>query len=207
MKTKVIVFVDGSNMFYLQKKLGWLFDWNKINKYLDKKYQIVTRNFYEPYKDSLDSKKKFFDYLKKINFTIITKPVKIIIDPLTGKELPKANFDVEITRDVLLEILYKKSSFENFVLLSGDSDFAYLVKDLKHLFKKKIIVFAGRKNLSWELRTSADEVFYFEDIKSEVFRKEWGLTKVKLSGKINSSYRRGSKRSALFLSKKHVKKS
>lgn len=205
MKSKAVVFVDGSNMFYLQKKLGWMFDWEKVNKYLDEKYSIVVRNFYEPYKDSLDNKKNFFNYLKKIGFVVIIKPVKIIIDSLTGKELPKANFDVEITRDVLLEILYKKSDFGNFVLLSGDSDFAYLVRDLKRLFKKKIIVFAGRKNLSWELRSSADEVVYLEDIKTEIFRKAWGLTKTNINDTMKPSYRRGSKRSALFLSKKHAK--
>jgi len=31
-KPKVIVFIDGANMFYSQRDLGWIFDWKKIKK-------------------------------------------------------------------------------------------------------------------------------------------------------------------------------
>ena len=35
-KSKIKVYVDGANMFYAQKKLGWSFDWVKIKNKIEK---------------------------------------------------------------------------------------------------------------------------------------------------------------------------
>ncbi len=60
----------------------------------------------------------------------------------------KSNFDVEIGRDMLRD--YDADSLENFILWSGDSDFAdpisQLLKD-----KKKVILFATARRVSTEL--------------------------------------------------------
>ncbi len=37
MKLKAKVYIDGANMFYTQKKLGWFIDWQKMKKYLKEK--------------------------------------------------------------------------------------------------------------------------------------------------------------------------
>ena len=34
MKPRVKVYIDGANMFYTQKKLGWFVDWKKMKDYL-----------------------------------------------------------------------------------------------------------------------------------------------------------------------------
>lgn len=34
------VYIDGANMFYTQKELGWFFDWKKIKKHLAKNFKI-----------------------------------------------------------------------------------------------------------------------------------------------------------------------
>ncbi len=58
---------------------------------------------------------------------------------------------------------------EEIVLVSGDSDFHYLVKKLRDV-GKGVIVYASRRTLAWELKLSASQVIYFEDLKSQIER-------------------------------------
>lgn len=190
-KQRAFVFIDGSNIFFLQKKLGWLVDWDKIRAFLRANYAVSQLNFYEAHQDEgQGDKEKFFSILKKLKFQIVTKRLKYILDQETGEKIPKANFDVEITRDILVYSFYNRFDFDVIVLFSGDSDFAALASVLKDDFGKKLIVFSGRKNLSWELRVAADKVVYLEDLKKQIFRKNWGLTKRTEKHKIQLSNRR-----------------
>lgn len=80
-------------------------------------------------------------------------------------EIYKSNFDVEITTDILLD----RTNINQVILLSGDSDFQYLVKKLKDV-GKKVIVYSSRKTISWELKLET-EYIYLEDIKNKIERK------------------------------------
>lgn len=70
--------------------------------------------------------------------------------------LPKCNFDVEITRDMILF----KDNFDTIVFFSGDSDFAEILKFLRGK-KKRIIVVCARRFLSGELFQTADAFVNF----------------------------------------------
>jgi len=177
-KLRVKVYIDGANMFYTQKKLGWLVDWEKVKGFLEEKYQIAEIRFYIAQKAKDNQMKRFLGALKKIGFKIITKPVKWIRSEENPQGEEKANFDVEITRDILLDILWFKNKWEGIVFLSGDSDFASLFWDLKKIFKKKVFVYSSRTTLSWELRLASSKHFFLEDFKKSIFRRKWeGLTK------------------------------
>ena len=45
-KTKAKVFIDGANLFYTQKDLGWTVDWKKAIKYLNKEWDILGVKYY-----------------------------------------------------------------------------------------------------------------------------------------------------------------
>jgi len=156
-KLKAIVFIDGSNIYFAQKKMGKWLDWVKVKQYLEKHYDIIEIHYYVGVRKSDPKMRSFLQKLDKIGFKIITKPVKKIIDE-TGREIEKANFDVEITGDAL----ESTSDFDILLLFSGDSDFAYLCK-LLHGKNKKIYFFASKKTLAWELRKAADHFFYLEN--------------------------------------------
>jgi len=169
-KPKVIVFIDGANMFYSQRDLGWIFDWKKIKKLLERMFEVKEFNYYTPLKEEEQRQKKQIERLKKFGFRVYTKPPKIII-----KGELKANFDVEMSIDIALKIIDGWKG--GFVLLSGDSDFSYLVKVLHRRFKRKVFVFSTRKFISWELNFLADKVYFLEDFKKKIFFKNWLLTK------------------------------
>lgn len=164
-KSKVKIYIDGANMFYTQKRFEWSFDWKKIKEYLENQKEVVEWRYYVGVKDGEEKMLKYLKYLNAIGFNTITKSLKKI---KVGDEkfIYKANFDVEMTVDILLE----KSKLDEVIIFSGDSDFRYLAKRLKDSGVKTII-FSSRKTISWELKLEASEVFYLEDIKDKIQRE------------------------------------
>lgn len=170
-KEKAKVYIDGSNTFHAQKKLGWMIDWAKTKKYLIETYDIAEFKYYTGLKDGDESTKSFLRYLSKVGVSVITKPLKKIL--LDKNDLMfthskdgyvyKANFDVEMTADMLLET----EGINRIVIFSGDSDFAYLVKKLKNL-GKGIIVVSSRKTIAWELKLEKAEIIFLEDIEHKI---------------------------------------
>lgn len=87
------------------------------------------------------------DYLKlkKYGYQITAKEVKFI-KLKNNQSLPKGNLDVELALDA-----YRlKDNYQTLILMSGDSDFAYLL-DLIIKEKKQIIVISTRGHISKEL--------------------------------------------------------
>lgn len=174
MKPKTRVYIDGANMFYTQKKLGWFIDWTKMQALLKEKWDVLETKYYTGVKTDDEKMASFLRYLDYVGITPITKPIKVIKisdnHPLKKlydySEMYKSNCDVEITTDILLE----RKEIDEIILFSGDSDFQYLIKKLKDL-GKKVIVFSSRKTISWEIKLDASRYIYLEDIKGKVKRE------------------------------------
>ena len=170
-KERVNIYIDGSNTFHAQKKLGWIIDWVKVKKYLIKTYDIVEFKYYTGLKDGDEPTKSFLRYLSKVGVDVVTKPLKKIL--LDKNDLMfthskdgyvyKANFDVEMTADMLLET----EDINRIIIFSGDSDFAYLVKKLKSLGRGTTVV-SSRKTIAWELKLEKAEIIFLEDIESQI---------------------------------------
>lgn len=84
----------------------------------------------------------------------------------TYVELPKCNFDVEISVDATKTL----EKYDTFCLFSGDADFTYLNTHLRSKGKKIVLLKSG--NITRQLRTSADLVISASDIKRYVIRIE-----------------------------------
>ena len=170
---KAKVYIDGSNIFHAQKKLGWLLDWAKIKKYLEADYEILEWRYYIGVKDGDEGMAGFLRYLNAIGIKAVTKPLKkIALDlgdsraKLTGQNhIYKANLDIEITVDILLDM----GEVKELILFSGDSDFAYLIKRLRDL-GKRVTIYSSRKTISWELKLEAAKVIYIENLKDKIKR-------------------------------------
>jgi uncharacterized LabA/DUF88 family protein len=157
-KPKVIVFVEGSNIYFAQKKMGRWLDWVKVKRFLKKEYEVLEIRYYVGVRKYDRKMQSFLRKLKRVGFKVRTKPVKLITDE-TGRQIEKANFDVEITADAL----EYTDKIDILILFSGDSDFAYLA-DLLHKWGKKVYAFSSRKTLSWELKLKADRHFVLEKL-------------------------------------------
>lgn len=173
-KSRTKVYIDGANMFYTQKKLGWFFDWKEIKIFLNERYLVGEFRYYTGVKKDDEKMASYLKYLDAIGFTVITKPIKVIKvekeHPMRQlhnyTEIYKSNFDVEMTADMSFD----RNNINEFILFSGDSDFEYLVKRLQDV-GKKVFVYSSRKTLSWELKLAASRYVYLEDNKKIFGRK------------------------------------
>src|SRR3989344_502659 len=158
----IYVFIDASNLWQAQKAKGKFLDYEKTQKYIKEKYQgtDIKVLYYTAYPAegtrsySLDSKHKFFTFLKKgLGFNVVKKELKrITVVNESGEAIEeKRNMDVEITIDAL----HYLDQYHTAIFLTGDSDFLALVVYLKN-HKKKVYIFSSRHNISQELRTGAD---------------------------------------------------
>jgi len=179
-KIKAKVYIDGANMLYTQKKLGWNLDWAKVRDYLNKNWDVLEIVYYTGVKEGDDKMRGFLTYLSHLGFKTSTKTLKIIRigpeHPLyrihNYREMHKSNFDVEMTTDILSELLTGKDNADQIkqvVLFSGDSDFNYLIKKLSGYGIETVVV-ASKRMLAWELKFSAAKYVKLEELKAELER-------------------------------------
>lgn len=101
---------------------------------------------------------------KKSGFLTKQKEIKMI--PTYDDEgkfiskIPKCNFDVEITMDIITKL----NKYDTVMLFSGDSDFGGLLSYIKEK-GKKIIIISTRNRMSKELQKVADKFIPAETLK------------------------------------------
>lgn len=121
---KIGVFVDVQNIYYTTRDaFGRSFDYRAFWQHLSDQGEIITANAYAISRN-LDDQKKFQSALRHIGFEVKLKP---FIQRSDGSA--KGDWDVGIT----IDMLEAAKGLDQIVLLSGDGDFAIL---LKHVMDK-----------------------------------------------------------------------
>ena len=153
---KAALFIDGANLFFTQRHLGWHIDFARLMHYFMSRYQVAQARYYVPYPEpSSEDQAAFNRVLMTHGFEIISKPVKKIVNKDTGEVIMKGNLDIELAVDaMLMEHLYNR-----FILFSGDSDFLPLLRALQ-LKGKTVSVYSTRGISSRELFSGLDIDFH-----------------------------------------------
>lgn len=163
---KILVAIDAANLESSVKSLGWWIDYAKLRDLFDHKKLVGIRNYCVRHKT--ENQNKFFTFLKKNGFILVTKPLKIIKtrDIETG-DIRKANFDVEMA----IDIMEMAEKFDTLVLFSGDSDFDYVLKKLRAR-GKKVVVISTRYHVSKELVGGSDKYIDLKDLRNLIERRK-----------------------------------
>lgn len=130
-------------------------DFAKLISHITLGSEIVAKYVYVgTHKDGNEKgQQNFLHYFKKNGFKVVTKECKIITqEDKTTKR--KANFDVEITTDCCTHMWRRECT--EIILVSGDSDFAYLLEKAIE-FNFQISVVSTERTLSRELRELAQK--------------------------------------------------
>lgn len=189
--SKIFCFVDFGNVnyWYDNDRRGWdgnqLADNQKLIVDIEKLASFISgfseqKRFY--YGWNPREKKSWHIVIKaeRCGFIKNTKPMQFIKhyigeavvnrDGRTTKkdsngtyiEIPKSNFDVEISVDAIR----LRDEYETFCLFSGDSDFTYLAGFLKKHKKKFIVIASGQ--VFHTLKELADLYINAQDIKGSI---------------------------------------
>ncbi|TLU82035.1 MAG: NYN domain-containing protein [Chlorobium sp.] len=135
-KKQAAIFIDGANLFFTQRHLGWQIDFSRLMAYFLSAYASVQANYYVPASEPVSEENAAFTrVLKAHGFRITSKPVKKIVNKETGDVVMKGNLDVELVVDALCAV----DNYDTFILFSGDSDFIPLLRALKEKGKEVIV--------------------------------------------------------------------
>lgn len=120
---RVIVFIDGSNLFYAASDLEIEIDYIKLLDYLVDNACLIHVLFYTGNDPANEKQSKFLKWMSCSGFRVIAKALTQA--PNSAK---KANLDVEIAVDMMTLARHCDTA----VLVSGDGDFAYVVDAIAH---------------------------------------------------------------------------
>ena len=141
---RVAIFIDAANIAQSVEDFGCRVSYRRLKRFFTTNCKLVYIGFYSvAFGDK--GHQDFLNFLSHSGYHLVTKPLKIIKDR-GGKEIKKANFDVEIS----VEVMERTADFDTLVLFSGDSDFEYLLRKLR-LKGKKLIVFSTKYHVAKEL--------------------------------------------------------
>ena len=132
---RIAVFLDGSNCFYTQKRLGWSIDAEKLLDYCKGYGEVVEATYYSGVNPD-SNQRKYLNKLAYLGYTLVTKPIKTICDLDTGLTTQKANLDIEIVLDMFNMI----DRYDMAILISGDSDFERPIQYLKSRGKEVKVI-------------------------------------------------------------------
>lgn len=158
MSGRVSLFVDGANMYYAQKRLGWFIDYRRVLEFAQRTSGgALAEAFYYTGADVIGRSRDvaFRDYLMHSGFTVRTKAIKQVMDDVTGDIVEKANLDIEIVIDMICTI----NLYDVCILMSGDGDFERALETLRS-HGKRVVVVSHPDMTARDLRNATGSGFY-----------------------------------------------
>jgi uncharacterized LabA/DUF88 family protein len=113
---RVVVFVDGSNLFYAASQLSLEIDYAKFLHFLVNGRRLLRAYFYTGVDRTNEKQQGFLLWMSRNGYRVISKDLQQMPDG--GK---KANLDVEIAVDMVSLV----GSYDTAILVTGDGDLAY----------------------------------------------------------------------------------
>ncbi len=161
---KLAVFVDGANMFYAQRKLGWHLDYRKLYDFLTKDYEVYNAFYFTSVPTPVDtSLEGFLRALTAMGYTVRRKALKEIMDQETGETFRKANLDIELVIDMFNTV----DLYDVAILCTGDGDFERAVELLRSR-GKRVLGVGSREMAAYDLINAVDRYIFLEDLREQI---------------------------------------
>ncbi|NWF59153.1 MAG: NYN domain-containing protein [Fischerella sp.] len=155
---RVVILIDGSNLFYAALQLGIEIDYSKLLSHLAKGGRLLRAFFYTGVDRTNEKQQGFLLWMRRNGYRVVTKDVVQFPD---GSK--KANLEVEIAVDMMTLASY----CDTVVLVSGDGDLAYAVNAVSYKGVRVEIV-SLRSMTSDNLINVADCFIDLDSIKEEI---------------------------------------
>jgi len=168
LRERVIIFIDGSNIFHAIRALNIKIDYSRLVEFLSEDKYLIRAYYYSsmprvedverdtPEWDSLMRQRKFISELKNMGI----KPRIANLRKLSSGEWLEKEVDIMLATDMLA--LAFRNAYDTAVLVSGDSDFCYTVETIQDL-GKRVVNATFKRNSSPLLRAVCDEVIILDD--------------------------------------------
>ena len=167
---RVVVFIDGANLYSAAKALAFDMDYRKLLEEFRKHGRLIRATYYTALVEDQDFSpiRPLVDWLDYNGYSLVTKPAKEYTDA-TGRRRFKGDMDVEIAVDLLQAADFADHAF----LFSGDGDFVAAIEAVQRKGMRVSVVSTIKSNppmASDDLRRAADNFVDLTDLAALVGR-------------------------------------
>lgn len=154
-------FIDGQNLYFAMKQLGWNLDYKRFRVYLKEKYAVEKAYIFIGY---IATNTPLYTALQSHGFILIFRPT------LTYKDgTVKGNCDAELVLQAMID--YRE--YDKALIVTGDGDFYCLVKYLIEHEKFKVLLIPDMKHYSALLKSVAGkQIAFMNDLKPKLEYKK-----------------------------------
>lgn len=152
-------YIDGANLHKGITELGWQLDYKRFRVWLSEKYNVNKAYIFLGF---FGARANLYRDLQNWGYTIIFKPTIP-----NGRGEIKGNCDAELVLQATSD-MYEKQ-YDKAILVSGDGDFACLVKFLDERSRFTVILSPNHKKASVLLRKAVpDKILFIERFRSRL---------------------------------------
>lgn len=139
---RVIILIDGSNVYYSTAKKGKKLDFKKLINELTGDRKLVNAHYYVAPLDFETNQEKYWDHQRFLD--VLREIPKFKVELCTLKKIKAKNGsfvfvvkgdDVRLAHDFLMGAV--KDLYDTAIIVSGDEDFVPLIKTVKG-YKKRV---------------------------------------------------------------------
>ena len=168
---RIALFIDGANLYSAARALNIDIDYKKLLDEFRKRGVLMRAYYYTAIVEEQDYSpiRPLVDWLDYNGFTLVTKPARRYVDPVTGQSRTKGNMDMEIAVDML----EMSARLDHAVLFSGDGDFRRLVEAVQRKGVRVTVVSTVKSQppmAADELRRQADTFVDLADLVAMIGR-------------------------------------
>ncbi len=170
-RERVAVFIDGANLHYAARGLGFQIDFAALLEYFRQTTYLVRAYYYTAMleTDEYNPVRRLSDWLGYNGYRVVTRPAKDQTDA-SGRRVLKGNMDIELAVD-MMELA---PQLDHAVLFSGDGDFRALVEAVQRQGVRVTVVSTLETQppmVADELRRQADAFIELADIAPRIARR------------------------------------
>jgi len=166
MELKAAVLVDVQNIQETFERQGCEVRYDVLKEHIKQHYGLDEREVkfvaFVPYRRDDERRMRLIDALSFMGFRVVTKPVR---------EHPDGGMKANMDTDLVLEAINLADLVQEFVLITGDSDFVTLVDYLSRRGKRVTVLGPGRGSTSVELIRVSDHYQNLGEIEGVVLAK------------------------------------
>ncbi len=152
-KENNFAYIDGANLHKGIQELGWSLDYKRFRIFLHEKYGVSKAYIFIGF---VPTNANLYRDLQNWGYIIVFKPTL----PDGAGEV-KGNCDAELVLQAVSDMY--ESLYDSAVLVTGDGDFACLVKFLKEKARFKVVISPNYKKASVLLRKVTPNSMVFLD--------------------------------------------
>ncbi|HJX50342.1 hypothetical protein A3K73_03670 [Candidatus Pacearchaeota archaeon RBG_13_36_9] len=176
-KTRVSIFIDGSNFYYSTAKKGMRVDFQKFIEELAGSRKLITAFYYVAPLDISEDVNKYWKHQKFLDMLRKIKKFKVVLCTLKKIKTAEGSFiylvkgdDVHLSHDLLMGAV--DNLYDTAIIVSGDEDFMPIIKTVRERYRKKVENAYFSKSSSYNLRRACDSSIPLDKILSKIIENQ-----------------------------------